>query len=408
MKKVIFIFRHYAGVPPFSGGYQHFHLAECMVSDGYNVFLFVSNFNHASKTYNKIFPEPYLVDRVQGVNVVWINNRPSYTKNGIKRFIGMIDYSIKAYLAARAISKGANKASIILGSVAHLFAVLSAWVFSWKTRIPLWVDISELWPEAYVHAGVISKSHPLAYMLGGLANFLYKKGDLVTVINSSSKDFIVRHRGVSEEKVHVFVPGFECGEYPLCKPRIVLKQNAPFRLTYSGSLGDLYPLDELVIAVSKLIKNQSNIEVHIVGDGPKRNSLMALAKKLGNAEAVKFSKSVKKADLWAIYADSDALLVIENDVKFGFPSKLLDYFNAARPVLMASEADYPLPDDLFIKCSPTAVELEKALKKLMALDVITIGKLGSDTFNYAKENYRTNSQYMSLISPQLKSLDLKN
>ncbi|MDA9100791.1 glycosyltransferase family 4 protein [Planktomarina sp.] len=408
MTKVIFIFRQYAGIPPSPGGYQHFSLAKCMVNDGYNVYLYVSNFNHVTKTYDKKFTECFLIEEIQGVNVVWVNNRPSYKNNGFRRLVGMIDYSVKAYLAARSISKGDHRASMIVGSVAHSFAVLSAWYFSWKRKIPLWIDISELWPEAYLQSGVISKSHPLTYMLGGLANFLYKKGDFVTVINSNTKDFIVSNRGVSEGRVHVFVPGFECEESPLCEPRAVLKEDTPFRVIYTGGLGDLYPLEELIKAVSNLIKNQYNIEVQIVGDGPRKNSFISLVQEFGITDSVKFFQAEKKANLWAMYADSDVLLVIEKNVKYGFPSKLLDYFNAARPVLMASDADYPLPDELFIKCSPTAVEIEKALKKLMALDDETIGKIGSDTFIFAKENYGTSSQYMSLISPKLKSLDLKN
>lgn len=404
MKKVIFIFRHYAGVPPFPGGYQHFNLAKCMLNDGYDVFLFVSNFNHVTKTYIKKLSKYFQVEKVEGINVVWINNIPSYNTNGIKRLIGMIDYSIKVNLAAHTISRGANKARIILGSVAHSFAVVSAWFFSWRKNIPLWVDISELWPEAYMNAGVLSKSNPLVYLLGALANLIYKKGNIVTVINANSKDFIVKHRGVSKDNVLLFVPGFECGEFPLCNPRKKSNQEKCFTLTYTGSLGDLYPLENLIIAVSKLMKNNFNIEVNLVGDGSKRNSLLALSNKLGTTGVINFSKSIKKEDLWAIYNESDALLVIENNVKFGFPSKLLDYFNAARPVLIASEADYLLPGDLFTKCLPTPTELERALKILMSYDEATMVKKGLDTFAYAKKNYKTSLQYSSFIRPKLNDL----
>jgi glycosyltransferase involved in cell wall biosynthesis len=270
--------------------------------------------------------------------------------------------------------------------------------------MPLWVDISELWPEAYVHSGVLRRTHPLVYVLQGLANFLFKKGKLVTVINSNTKEFIVRKRGVESDRVQVFVPGFDCGESPRCCPRAPRTPDQPFRVTYAGSLGELYPLEELIKAVFNLRSVKRNVEIRIVGEGTKKSGLENLVEEIGLVGAVEFLPPVPKAELWRIFSETDLLIVIEKDVRYGFPSKLLDYFSAGRPILIASEADYRLPDEIFIKCAPKQEELAKVLGELMDMSFDSIAKLGVATFSYARDRFTTQAQYMSLIKPHLEAL----
>jgi len=400
--KTIFMFRHYATTPSHPGGSQHFLLSQCMVEDGHEVFLFASNFNHSSNTYAREFKGNFLLEKTNGVNFVWINNKPKYISNGLKRLLGMLDYSIKAYLAAIKISKTYKKPNVIIGSVAHSFAVLAAWLFSLRRKIPLWIDISELWPEAYIEAGVLSKFHPLALILGFLAQFLYKKGEVVTVINPNTRDFISQKRGVDKEKVIVFIPGFIAGETAMCSPRS--RRNAVFRLTYTGALNELYPIDELLRAAVKVGNLNHQLEIEIVGDGSRKAYLMTLTAELGLSDIVKFKPPVTKGELWDIYQKADVLLVIEKNVKYGFPSKLLDYFNAGRPVIIASDANYSLPPDVFMQCRPTAADFEVQIMKLIMMTETDLNEIGENSFKFAANNYDTKAMYKNAISPLLNTL----
>jgi glycosyltransferase involved in cell wall biosynthesis len=181
-------------------------------------------------------------------------------------------------------------------------------------------------------------------------------------------------------------------------------EDTALRVTYSGSFGELYPLEELLAAVRDLVISGHKIEILLVGDGAKIASLRALVTEYGITSAVRFIPPVKKSELWDLYASSDLLLVIEKDVKYGFPSKLLDYFNAGRPVLIASKADYRLPDRIFMTCAPTSCELQEALTRFMSLDADTRKQLGASSFIYAKDNFKTSSQYARVIRHKLHAL----
>lgn len=402
MRKTIFMFRHYATPPAFIGGSQHFLLSQCMVEDGHEVFLFASNFNHSSKTYSVEFDGKFFIEKINGVNFVWINNKPKYNSNGLKRFAGMLDYSIKAYFAAFKISNTYKKPNVVIGSVAHSFAVLSAWLLSIRKNIPLWVDISELWPEAYIESGVLKKSNPLTWILAILAQLLYKKGEIITVINPNTKDFITKKRGVDKEKVIVFIPGFIAGSTPICSPRI--RDEKIFRLSYTGALNELYPLDELLRAAAKIVSLNHRLEIEIVGHGSRKSLLVNLAEELGISDIVKFKQPVTKPELREIYQAADALLVIEKNVKYGFPSKLLDYFNAGRPIIVASDASYDLPREIFMQCSPNSPAIEAQIIKLMIMSEAKLNEVGYNSFKFAANNYDTKVMYSNSIRPLLEKL----
>jgi glycosyltransferase involved in cell wall biosynthesis len=82
-------------------------------------------------------------------------------------------------------------------------------------------------------------------------------------------------------------------------------EDTALRVTYSGSFGELYPLEELLAAVRDLVISGHKIEILLVGDGAKIASLRALVTEYGITSAVRFIPPVKKSELWDLYASSD-------------------------------------------------------------------------------------------------------
>ena len=110
-----------------------------------------------------------------------------------------------------------------------------------------------------------------------------------------------------------------------------------FLLLYVGRLAALKHVDDLIAAVA-LIKDDQ-VRLIVVGGGPERESLEALAKKLGVEDIVKFAGHIGDEELPDYYAACDAWVTASRHEGFCVP--IVEAMAAGKPVIVPDVAAMP-------------------------------------------------------------------
>jgi len=117
---------------------------------------------------------------------------------------------------------------------------------------------------------------------------------------------------------------------------------------YLGAHGQANALDVLIKG-AKIVQNQGYRDIHfvLIGDGPEKPRLVALANELG-LENIEFRESVPKSSVSKVLCEADALVAVVHPRFFtsgGSLNKLPDYMASGRPVIFtASAANNPVEE----------------------------------------------------------------
>lgn len=128
----------------------------------------------------------------------------------------------------------------------------------------------------------------------------------------------------------------EIGGYPARRlpEQIAVRQARPFKLLFAGRLLEWKGVPLAMRAFAGLLAAQPDAQFTIVGSGPMKARLVALAAELGVDGNVRFVDQVMQSELFAMYADFDCLLfpslhdsggnVVLEALSFGLPVVCLD------------------------------------------------------------------------------------
>lgn len=169
-----------------------------------------------------------------------------------------------------------------------------------------------------------------------------RSADRVVVIHPRFADYIEREMGVEPKRITVI------RNWTHLKPsRTMTKLEARSAIdwpvdrllvVHTGNMGAKQGLDNVVEAARLADACSAPVQFVLVGDGSERPRLEALAHGI---ERITFINPLGDADYRCALAAADCLLVNElpGVANMAVPSKLTSYFDAARPVLAATEVD---------------------------------------------------------------------
>jgi glycosyltransferase involved in cell wall biosynthesis/peptidoglycan/xylan/chitin deacetylase (PgdA/CDA1 family) len=235
-----------------------------------------------------------------------------------------------AWLASRARGRLADVDGVI-ASVPFVFNATAARAFD----RPLWLDLRDLtWEYARVLGGSAAKRAG-ARVFRGLALSAFRAAQGISTTSSAQRDYLLA-QGVSPFKVHVVpngVPQSVLDE--LAHRSEAPRPSGPVRLVYAGLLGYLQGVGFAVEAMRSLPRDTAAL--HLYGDGVDRSALEEQCRGVENATV--HGQVTYPAYLDAI-ASADILLVpLRPEAETAFPSKLLEYMAAGKPVVFAGAGE---------------------------------------------------------------------
>lgn len=343
MKK-IWILNHYAQEPSGAGGTRHYSLARHLLTHGWTATVIAASTDFNTGRQRLSDRESNRITDYDGVRFLRVRT-PAYKGNGGARMLNMLSYMVRVLLPST--TKVLPRPDVIIGSSVHPFAALSGALLADRFNIPFVFEVRDLWPQTLVDLGRLKKASLVTHALHMLEKWLYHRADRIIVLLQHAYEYIVP-LGVSADKI-VWIPnGVELDGYPEPAQPVV---RDIFKLMYFGSHGQANGLDTLLKAMA-LLRSRSDmghVRLHMIGDGPLKLSLMAMANDL-NLNNVKFFDPVPKQEIPSLAAEADAFVICVKDLprlyKFGISmNKLFDYMAAARPTIIASAAvNNPIQD----------------------------------------------------------------
>lgn len=284
-------------------GYTRFrYLCDFLTEAGYRVDLITTTFQHWEKAQRDI-EEIRKSDYRFGLKFIY---EPGYKRNvDIKR--------IRSHrIAAKnltALLEREGDYDLLYAEIPPNDVALACGEFAKKKGIPFVADVNDLWPEAMrmvLDIPVISSI--LFYPLQRDAEKVYSlvSGVIGTSDEYRDRPFENQKRDVPKATVYVgnelsvFDSGAEKTSGDIVKPE------EEFWVTYAGTIGTSYDIRTMLLGAEELAKRgKENIKIKILGGGPLKDELEALArdKKINNAEFVgyapydKMVAYLKKSDI---------------------------------------------------------------------------------------------------------------
>ncbi len=249
---------------------------------------------------------------------------------------------ISFMLSARHGGMKLPRPDVILGSIQPLFTGIAARSVSKKKRVPFLLEVRDLWPDALVVKGAVSKS--AAKPLFWIAKSLYGCADRIVSLTPGIKTELTK-KGVAGNKIDVLPNGFDPDlyrEHGLKRDRIraAYGWDNDFVAIYTGSFTQVTAVDVLVRAAG-LLKERPDIRFEFFGNGPTRDAVISLSRDIG-ADNVHFHDPVPKVEVPGLLAAADAALMSlfrSPLVHIYFENKFIDYMGAGIPILAAMEGE---------------------------------------------------------------------
>jgi len=387
-----------------------------MIEKGYKVVLIKGSYTHLSED---ITPsnEKYNIysDDVEGRLKIVSVKTPKYDANS---FIGRVwNFFIFFWRVLFFKVNTLPKPSIVIVSSMPLFCVLNGVYLKWKYKFPFILEVRDIWPLTPIMIGGISKYNPFMLLLTYLEKLGYKKADLIVstlpLLGNHIKNILPRLK----YKFAYITNGFllektnKNSSDDFKDTALLEKIKDKFVIGYTGTLGEANGMQYLIEA-AVLLKNRVDIHFVLVGEGYKKDNLIALSNK-NNLTNISFINKVPKKYIKWYLNQFDVCYIGWNDIplyQFGISAnKIYDYMCSAKPILMSGNIG---ADPIQLAKSGKTVPpsnpdaIASAIHEFYAMNKKDLRILGDNGRKYFLENYTYNilaDKYVSVF----KSLDVE-
>jgi len=134
-----------------------------------------------------------------------------------------------------------------------------------------------------------------------------RRADAIQTNNEKGRRYLIEGLGASPDKVLV-APYLT--SRPPGPPTIPVAHGGPLRLLFANSITQRKGLAELFAAIERLTPAvRKDVELTIVGDGPERTQLEAIAARMGMGDRLRFVGKCSYRELGPYYAKADILVI---------------------------------------------------------------------------------------------------
>jgi glycosyltransferase involved in cell wall biosynthesis len=302
-----------------------------LVERGHQVTIFTNSFCHFTQTERLEARERWRVDWLDGIRIVWLKARP-FAGNGLARGLNMID-NVRCILSTE--GKLGDTPDVVIGPSVPILTGWAAWKLAARHKVPFVYEIRDVWPEALVDNGGLSRRSPVYLAFRAIEKFLYRRASAISSTLPCVHDHVAKS-GACAGKV-VYIPnGVDVAPFLQSKAYSGGDSNN-IVVMYIGGFGLDHDVPSLIRAAGKL-KNDARFRFVVIGSGERKRHCEALAASLG-LENLEFRNPILKSSLPIAQESADVLVAaITNSKSFRFGlnlNKLCAYFASGRPVLFS-------------------------------------------------------------------------
>ena len=292
------------------------------------------------KLYEGYHLKPIQRQRMDGFNLIRLPIYPSHNSNPIGRIANYLSFF--ASVLVFGLLRGYKYDAVY---VYHppITPSAAAAVFCRLFKIPLILDVQDLWPDSVV-ASNISRGR-LGPILTKICNFVYRQCAHI-ICQSEGMRTRLLERGVSAKKLSRLYnwSTYNAVSDPSRLPPSTITDMMGDRvnLVYGGNIGDAQSLRSVIDAVVVAHERNPELRFHIIGDGIEREELGIYIRDNHLDDVVIMHRPVERSVMDRIFDLADILVLqLRNDPLFEItiPSKLQHYMSCGKPILAALEGE---------------------------------------------------------------------
>ncbi|WP_262250024.1 glycosyltransferase family 4 protein [Parapedobacter soli] len=394
----ILLIHQYFKESEITGGARFNEMVRVWKAEGHHVTVISGNLDGPSAVKRSEYKGKFVVRKHQeGVEVLRCYVSESYNKSFLGRLWAYFSFVFSGTFAGLFRVKG--KYDVILVTSPPLFVGIIAYILSKAKRIPFVFEIRDLWPESAIDTGILSNKTIIKFAYW-FERFIYRRAKLINVLTPAFRSTLIEKKGVPASKI-IEIPNaadfdmsdklladFDASEF---KEELGWKEK--FVIIYVGAHGVANGLHQ-ILETADILKETNALFV-LIGDGMKKNQLIAEAKRL-NLNNVIFKEPIPKKEVlkFVLASDMGTSVLIKNDTfKTVYSNKTFDYMSCKKPILMAIDGvsrELVEVADAGIYVQPENPN-DFANKVLLYMnDKKKIESQGENGYHYAKRNFDRN------------------
>ena len=323
----------------------------------------------------------------------------------IKQYLGFsISALLKVLLNYKSISP-----DVIWISSPPLPVTLVSLVLKLIFRIPIVLDVRDIWPESAVNIGKIKRDSLFEKLGKKLEKLSYYHANEITCVSMNMKEYLDK---LTHNKVTVIYNSISRVQMK----KIYNGSPNPNIFCYAGNIGHAQNIELLIhsFELARKDKDMKKLILYIVGDGALLNDIKLLAADLNLIDSVKFFGAITKDEALEKMSEAGCLLLPLKDApafRITVPSKVFDYMSLSRPIITningegaeiikKCKANKIVPSENIIKFSEAMINIRKNFN-----NKLNIAKLNRDI---VIENFTREKQVAELEKVLIRSVDISN
>lgn len=210
-------------------------------------------------------------------------------------------------------------------------------------RVPYIFNVSDLWPDAVVEAGLLSEGF-LQRTLLWIESFAYRNAAYVNGVTQGIRDVLISKKHLSPEKALFLPNGADVKHFQPRDADLTLKKSLGLEgkkiVLWAGTMGYAQGV-EFVLQAAKLLESRTEIHFLFMGDGSTRKSLEMQAREL-RLQNVTFRDPVSIEDLPPYYSIAEcglASLRVMPAHEGARPSKIFPVLASGRPLIFVGTGE---------------------------------------------------------------------
>ncbi len=328
--RILYLTQWFQPEPAFKGA----DFASALAAAGHHVEVATAFPNYpGGKLYPGYKIRPYTRDSLAGVTVHRLAVYPSHDGSSLGRIANYLSFFLSALIFG--LLRG-GRYDVVYVYHPPLTPGIAAALFSRVHRIPMIIEIQDLWPDSVASSGMANKR--VVGLLNRLCAFVYRRAHRI-IPQSQGMRNLLEQRDVPATKMSVIrnwaTYVAEADSATALPPAIADALSGRFSIVYGGNIGQAQALDYLIRAAVLAHKSCPELALHLFGDGIDRDRLAALALEL-NADCVTFHGSVSREAIDRIFDAADVLaLHLAEDPLYDvtIPSKVQHYLACGKPII---------------------------------------------------------------------------
>lgn len=333
--KVLYLHQFFATRESSLGLIRSYEFSRRMIAEGHEVTMVTSSSRLPDAYGERLFVE----GEIDGIDIRSVRVEYSNYMGTVRRIWSFVQFVVgSSWLAIRA-----PRPDVVFATSTPLTIGIPGWIAAAWHRVPFVFEVRDLWPEAAIQMGALSRSGLFGRVAKGLERFIYRRATDVIALSPGMVAGVLAE-GVAPEHVHMipnscdldlFSPGPKdpdfLAEYGL---------KGKFVVGYAGAIGPSNAVEEQVVPAAAELKRRGrdDIAFFIIGDGKSLPAFKQQVAELG-LDNVVLAGSLPKREIPRVTRTSDVVMALFADKPILYtnsPNKFFDGLASGRPVIVNS------------------------------------------------------------------------